>query len=222
MLCFRRANDDGYLTNQNDTSAQIIGELQDAINDAVCELANNTHFGDYSPTEGEEFDFIVVGAGSAGAVMANRLSENPSWRVLLLEAGGDPTLSSEVPYFTGSLQNSSIAWGYSSEPEPTNCLGYTNRKCALPQGKVLGGSSTINSIGYVRGLPEDYNRWEEMGNPGWGFKDMLTYFKKSEDMRSETILSKPNASDYQGCRWTFKNRVLSKRHASCESDIRRK
>ena len=126
-----------------------------------------------------EFDYIVVGAGSAGCVLANRLSENPNHRVLLLEAGGkdiNPWLHIPVGYFK-TMHNPSLDWCYMTEPDP----GIDGRRLQWPRGKVLGGSSALNGLLYVRGQPQDYDRWRELGNTGWGYDEVLPYFKKSED-----------------------------------------
>ena len=126
-----------------------------------------------------EFDYIVVGAGSAGCVLANRLSENASNRVLLLEAGGrdlNPWLHVPVGYFK-TMHNPAFDWCYMTEPDP----GINGRRLQWPRGKVLGGSSALNGLLYVRGQAQDYDRWRELGNSGWGYDDVLPYFKKSED-----------------------------------------
>ncbi|CAH1132788.1 unnamed protein product [Ceutorhynchus assimilis] len=129
----------------------------------------------------DSYDFIVVGAGSAGAVVANRLSEIEQWKILLLEAGGDETEISDVPLMAGYLQLSQLDWQYKSEPQGQACLGMTNGRCNWPRGKVIGGSSVLNYMLYLRGNKKDYDIWESLGNPGWGSQDALYYFKKSED-----------------------------------------
>ncbi|KAK9892706.1 hypothetical protein WA026_021566 [Henosepilachna vigintioctopunctata] len=131
--------------------------------------------------EDNAYDFIVVGAGSAGCVVANRLSEIRQWKVLLLEAGGDEPDVTGVPAFPPMLQGSSIDWGYTTEPQQYNCLRRREQRCNWPRGKVMGGSSAINYMIYLRGSPEDFNEWESMGNKGWSYDDVLPYFKKSED-----------------------------------------
>jgi choline dehydrogenase len=126
-----------------------------------------------------EFDTIVVGAGSAGCVLANRLSENPAHRVLLIEAGGrdwNPWLHIPVGYFK-TMNNPSFDWCYLTEPDN----GIAGRQLQWPRGRVLGGSSSLNGLLYVRGQPQDYDRWAKLGNDGWGFADVLPFFKKSED-----------------------------------------
>lgn len=129
------------------------------------------------------YDFIIVGAGSAGAVIANRLSEIDNWKILLLEAGGDPSVMSEIPSFMFSTIGSSNDWGYKMEREDSICQGMIDQQCSLPRGKGLGGCSTINAMLYVRGHRRDYDNWASSGNVGWSYDDVLPYFKKSEDMQ---------------------------------------
>ncbi|KAG7303436.1 hypothetical protein JYU34_011952 [Plutella xylostella] len=127
------------------------------------------------------YDFIVVGAGSGGAVVANRLSEVPEWRVLLVEAGGNPTLGTESPQIFYANLKTKLNWDYKTEPQPGACGAYKTKGCSWPRGKVLGGSSSINAMFYVRGNKEDYNEWAAAGNTGWSYNDVLPYFKKSEN-----------------------------------------
>ena len=125
------------------------------------------------------FDYVIIGAGSAGCVMANRLSADPSCRVLLLEAGPrDWNPFIHMPAGLARLVSfKSINWGYETEPEPN----LNNRRLYWPRGKVLGGSSSINAMCYIRGHATDYDDWRDAGNPGWGFEDVLPYFIRSED-----------------------------------------
>jgi choline dehydrogenase len=126
-----------------------------------------------------EFDYVVIGAGSAGCVLANRLSADGRHSVLLLEAGPkDNNLWIHVPLGYGRLfKEKTVNWMYQTEPEP----GLDGRTIFQPRGKVLGGSSSINGLLYVRGQHEDYDRWRQHGNSGWGFDDVLPYFKKAEN-----------------------------------------
>ena len=125
------------------------------------------------------YDFIVVGGGSAGCVLANRLSAGSSRRVLLLEAGGrdlNPWIHVPVGYFK-TLHNPATDWCYKTEPDP----GLKGRSIDWPRGKVLGGSSSINGLLYIRGQHEDYDHWRQLGNVGWAAEDVLPYFKRAEN-----------------------------------------
>jgi choline dehydrogenase len=133
------------------------------------------------------FDYIVVGAGTAGCVLANRLTASGRHRVLLLEAGGsDRNIWIHIPLGYGKLfSDGNVNWLYSSEPEPE----LNNRKIIQPRGKVLGGSSSINGLLYIRGQPEDFDHWRQLGNAGWSFEDVLPYFRRAEDQeRGEDAL----------------------------------
>ncbi len=130
-------------------------------------------------THSDTFDYIVVGAGSAGCVVANRLSAAPSTRVLLLEAGGrdiNPWIHVPVGYFK-TMHNPATDWCYRTEADP----GLNGRILDWPRGKVLGGSSSINGLLYIRGQAEDFDHWRQLGNAGWSFEDVLPYFIRSED-----------------------------------------
>src|SRR6201994_149150 len=144
---------------------------------------------DKSAGETAEFDYVIVGAGSAGCVLANRLSADGKHSVLLLEAGPkDSNIWIHVPIGYGKLfKEKTVNWMYQTEPEP----GLNGRQVFQPRGKVLGGSSAINGLLYVRGQHEDYDRWRQRGNVGWGYDDVLPYFKKAENQQR-------GADDYHG------------------------
>ncbi|KAG1670504.1 Glucose dehydrogenase [FAD, quinone] [Nymphon striatum] len=120
------------------------------------------------------------GAGSAGSVVASRLSEDPSISVLLLEAGGHETLLSRIPVLAADLQRSNVDWKFKTVPQEHACFGLKNQQSLWPRGKIMGGSSTINYMLYVRGNRKDYDHWERLGAKGWSFEDVLPYFIKSE------------------------------------------
>jgi Choline dehydrogenase and related flavoproteins len=127
----------------------------------------------------EEFDYIIIGAGSAGCVLANRLTSIESNKILLIEAGGKdtyPWIHIPVGYYK-TMHNPKTDWCFKTEPDET----MNNRSINYPRGKTLGGSSSINGLLYIRGQEQDYDTWRQLGNVGWGWKDVLPYFLKSED-----------------------------------------
>ena len=127
----------------------------------------------------QTFDYVIIGAGTAGCVLANRLSADAQNNVCLLEAGPpDDTLLTPVPAFVGTLLfHKTYGWGYKTVPQPQ--LG--GREILLPRGKILGGSSSTNGMAYFRGHPLDFDEWAALGNPGWSFREVLPYFIRSEN-----------------------------------------
>ena len=135
------------------------------------------------------YDYVIVGGGSAGCVLANRLSSDPSVKVALLEAGpGDRNFLIHMPMGYAALMKTGwVDWGYHTEPQ----AGMGGRRLYWPRGKVLGGSSSVNAMIYIRGVPSDYDTWAQLGNRGWAWDDVLPYFKKAESYW-------PGADSYHG------------------------
>ncbi|KAF5303559.1 hypothetical protein FQR65_LT08160 [Abscondita terminalis] len=173
----------GYQNRQINQYLQIIDEGMKKLHtfippeDASYHKPYNNKIQDY----GKQYDYIIVGGGSAGTVIASRLSENDKTSVLLLEAGGIEDAFINIPGMDVYSYGLEYNWSYKTTPQSTSCLGTINKQCAYPRGKGLGGSSLINALIYSRGNKEDYDNWRRMGNPGWSYKDLLPYFKKSEN-----------------------------------------
>ncbi|KAG4076630.1 hypothetical protein HA402_001917 [Bradysia odoriphaga] len=133
------------------------------------------------------YDFVVIGAGTAGSIVASRLSENPKWNVLLLEAGGDPPLESEIFGFESTLRGTHVDWQFRARSSKA-CQAQPDG-CFWPSGKMLGGSSSINGMVYVRGNKFNYDYWSELGNTGWDYDSVLRYFKKSECNQNASLVA---------------------------------
>jgi choline dehydrogenase len=157
------------------------------------------------------FDYIIVGAGSAGCVLANRLTASGRHRVLLVEAGpADRNPWIHIPIGYAKLFTSAkVNWLYQTEPEPE----LNNRQVIQPRGKVLGGSSSINGLVYIRGQKEDFDVWRQLGNVGWSWDDVLPYFKKAEAQQQRA------ADDYHGCDGPLSVSDQSETHELCEAFI---
>lgn len=162
-------------------------------------------------TERDTYDYVIIGAGSAGCVLANRLSADGRSSVLLLEAGPkDSYLWIHVPIgYAKTMFHPVYNWGFYTEPEP----GVNNRKVYWPRGRGLGGSSSINGLIYVRGQPEDYDHWAALGNRGWGWRDVLPYFRKSEH-------NTRGANEYHGADGPMWCSDIEEKHELMEAIIR--
>lgn len=155
-----------------------------------------------------EFDYVIVGAGSAGCVLAHRLSADGRNRVLVLEAGGsDRRFWIQTPIGYGkAFFDPAVNWKYHTEAEP----GLNGRRCYWPRGKVVGGSSSINAMVYIRGNRQDYEDWRELGNPGWGWQDVLPYFRKLETCAT-------GGDEYRGdCGPLYVNSPSAEYHPLCK------
>ena len=174
-------------------SLELVNFLVNGEQFASRELA------DITPEQNSEYDFIIVGAGSAGATLASRLSEIEDARVLLIEAGRSESLTMDIPLLVHFLQfNNDINWKYRTEPSDKYCLGMTDRRCNWPRGKVMGGSSVLNYMMATRGDPSDYDNWEKLGNKGWSYNEVLPYFKKLESMQIPELIKDKRTRNANG------------------------
>ncbi|XP_018569548.1 glucose dehydrogenase [FAD, quinone] [Anoplophora glabripennis] len=135
----------------------------------------------HDATDPEEFDFVIVGSGTSGAVIANRLSQIPEWKVLLLESGAPETKITQIPALHRALQTTPYNWWFTTVPQNKSCLGAEDNRCSIPEGRALGGTTAINDMLYTRGNHKDYDIWADLGVDGWCWEDVLPYFKKIED-----------------------------------------
>ncbi|XP_050512306.1 glucose dehydrogenase [FAD, quinone]-like [Diabrotica virgifera virgifera] len=139
------------------------------------------------------YDFVIVGGGTAGSLLARRLSEVSDWKVLVLEAGSNGNDFTDIPFMNLFTRNSEFNWGYKTVPQSNSCLGMVNKQCVYPTGKGLGGTSIIGDSVYARGNRADLDEWESLGLDGWGYEDLLPYYKKTEK-----IEIKDYEKDYHG------------------------
>ncbi|XP_066602937.1 glucose dehydrogenase [FAD, quinone]-like [Prorops nasuta] len=170
----------------------LFGHLVQTILAAHCTLVQNDF---YPPDRTEEilsnptneYDFIIAGGGSAGCVLARRLTEVEKWKVLLIESGDDPSVSNEVPSLTFQNIGSEMDYRYEVELQDNFCQSSINKRCRWAKGKALGGSSVINAMLHVYGNDKDFDEWAKLGNKGWSYEEVLPFFRKSINVSPELI-----------------------------------
>lgn len=162
----------------------VLRHYRNALNEAAATTTTTNVFN-------KEYDYVVIGAGSGGSVVANRLTEIPDWSVLLLEAGKDEMFLTDIPLLVSYIIPTDYNWGYKTEPSSEFCLAMNEQRCNWHRGKGMGGTSIINYMVYSRGSRADYDNWELLGNKGWSYNDVLPYFLKSEDIAVKQLKSSP-------------------------------
>lgn len=178
LFCVKPAN-----TQRNVVEA-ILSATRDAMQTPFNTISDTKEFE-------KEYDFVIIGAGSSGSVLANRLTEEAAWEVLLLEAGREEIFLTDVPLASTYMTFTDYNWGYKTQPGTTACLGMDGNRCSWPRGKGLGGTSLINYMVYTRGNRKDYDQWADLGNESWSYRDVLPYFKKSERIDIKEMKDSP-------------------------------
>ncbi|KAK7874206.1 hypothetical protein R5R35_006250 [Gryllus longicercus] len=189
MNCACTFQDTPFLANTCGATFTLFMALVESVLRGRCDVADPCHRLGRNDLhlDGKEFDFVVVGAGVSGPIVAGRLSENPAWNVLLLEAGPEEPTATQVPGFAVSAVGSVVDWNYTTVPQENACLNQGG-VCHWPRGKMVGGTNSMNGMMYTRGHHSIFDSWEALGNEGWGFDDLLPYFIKAEDNGDPTEL----------------------------------
>ncbi|XP_052740386.1 ecdysone oxidase-like [Bicyclus anynana] len=172
------------------TAPQLFASALNFLAATQCIVPNKTDPYDEIP-DIDTFDFIIVGSGSAGSVVANRLSEIETWKVLLLEAGPEPPIESDIPSLGTTLFQSKYDWQYTTKSNGDKQQGWRNGALSWPRGKMLGGSSSMNSMVYMKGRDHDYQCWDNEQNSNWSKEKVDYYFKKAENFQDMKLNKNP-------------------------------
>ncbi|KAK9753153.1 GMC oxidoreductase [Popillia japonica] len=174
-------------THYEETTSEDVHDFIQSIRDKVINLeASGEIKRDYEPykepplQDEETYDFIIVGAGSGGSALIHRLSEISDWKILVLEAGGEPDIITDIPVWSTLAHHTHLNWKFFTETEEGVAMALDGQRMHWPRGKSLGGSSILNYMIFSRGAKEDYDKWARGGNPGWSYKEVLPFFKKLE------------------------------------------
>ncbi|XP_021194401.3 ecdysone oxidase [Helicoverpa armigera] len=193
MECFNSS----CVTPTTGTAPQTFASALQFFAAAQCVISEGS-IPDSDVQDFEEFDFIIVGAGTAGSVLANRLSAISEWKILLLEAGGDAPIEADVPGLYGGLYTSKYDWNYLTNKDGVTNGAHINESIYWPRGKMMGGSSNLNAMIYVQGNDQDYQNWYDEGNTEWTVEEVRRCFRKAENFQNADALKNPEISNHYG------------------------
>ncbi|XP_029158636.1 glucose dehydrogenase [FAD, quinone]-like isoform X2 [Nylanderia fulva] len=199
--CSCKFEDIQYMSRACGGSSTFMALVQNVMS-SRCDVAEPCQRlgSDEAPKENEWFDFVIIGAGVAGPIIARRLSDNPWRKILLIEAGPEEPTMTAIPGLAFNAVNTSLDWNFKTEPtspHPTACLK-TDGVCTWPRGKMIAGTGGMHGMMYVRGHPDFYNRWAKAGNPGWSYDEVTRYFERAENPVDPLILSDKSRSQKEG------------------------
>ncbi|XP_063895397.1 ecdysone oxidase-like [Helicoverpa armigera] len=193
MECFNSS----CVTPTTGTAPQTFASALQFFAAAQCVISEGS-IPDSDVQDFEEFDFIIVGAGTAGSVLANRLSAISEWKILLLEAGGDAPIEADVPGLYGGLYTSKYDWSYLTNKDGVTNGAHINESIYWPRGKMMGGSSNLNAMIYVQGNDQDYQNWYDEGNTEWTVEEVRRCFRKAENFQNADALKNPEIRNHYG------------------------
>ncbi|XP_021193287.3 ecdysone oxidase [Helicoverpa armigera] len=185
------------VTPTTGTAPQVFASALQFFAAAQCAISEGL-IADSNVQDYEEFDFIIVGAGTAGSVLANRLSAIAEWKILLLEYGGDAPIEADIPGLDKAMWKTRYDWGYVTNDNGVTNRAHINGSINWPRGKMMGGSSNLNAMIYIQGNDQDYQNWYDAGNTDWSVKEVRRCFKKAESFQNMDALKNPKIRDHYG------------------------